>query len=115
MLVRLLQVGDARAGVGDPVRHVDWRANDDDARALIAYEVGAGAWIGKLALTRPRAALRFLRARQRMLQTSSPWSDRRTAAVHRAALGRGVALGLWLGGGTARAGITERRAKIDQR
>jgi len=44
-------VGDARAGVGDPVRHVDWRANDDDARALIAYEVGAGAWIGKLALT----------------------------------------------------------------
>ena len=50
-----------------------------------------------------------------MLQTSSPWSDRRTAAVHRAALGRGVALGLWLGGGTTRAGIAERRAKIDQR
>ena len=97
VLVRLLQIGDARTGVGEPVRHLGWRADDDDARALIDYEVGAGAWLGKLAVSHPRVALSLLRARARMLQTSSPWSDRTTAMTHRAALARGVARGLVLG------------------
>jgi len=97
VLVRLLQLGDARTGVGQPVQHLGWRADDDDERALIEYELGAGAWLGKLGVSHPRVAFRLLRARMRMLQASSPWSDRHTAMTHRAALARGVARGLLLG------------------
>ena len=97
LLVRLLQVGDARAGVGEPVVHVDWRTPDDHARVLVDYEVGAGAWIGKLGTAHPRAAASMLRARMRMLRTSSPWRDKQSAIAHRAALARGLAIGLWLG------------------
>jgi SAM-dependent methyltransferase len=97
LIVRLLRVGDARTGVGAPVQHLAWRVATDDARALVDYERGAGAWIGKLAVAHPRTASRLLRGRLRLLVTSSPWSDRRSALRHRAALARGVTRGLWLG------------------
>ena len=97
LLVRLLQVGDARSGVGEAVVHVDWRTPDDHTRVLVDYELGAGAWIGKLGTAHPRAAASMLRARLRMLRTSSPWSDGRHAIAHRTALARGLARGVALG------------------
>ena len=97
LLVRLLGVGDARTGVGRPVRHLEWRGDEAHETALAEYEIGAGAWIGKLAVSRPRAALSLLRARVRMLKTSSPWDERGAAARHRLALARGVAHGVVLG------------------
>ena len=99
VLLRLLEIGDARTGVGEPVRHLGWRGDEDEAHTLIDYEVGAGAWIGKLAVTHPRTAASMLRARLHLLRTSSPWTDRRLALAHRAALARGVGHGLWLGAG----------------
>jgi glycosyltransferase involved in cell wall biosynthesis len=97
LLVRLLTIGDARTAVGEPVRHLDWRTDADHARTLVEYELGAGAWIGKLAVTNLRVGVALLKARGRLLRTSSPWRDRRRALVHRAALLRGVGYGLLLG------------------
>jgi glycosyltransferase involved in cell wall biosynthesis len=97
LLVRLLRLGDARAGVGDAVEHLVWRGGDDDARNLVEYEVGAGAWIGKLVVTNPRVGVALLRARFRLLRTSSPWREPRRAVIHRAAVLRGVAAGVVLG------------------
>lgn len=97
LLVRLLELGDARTGVGESVRHVDWRRKDEHVRTLLDYEVGAGVWIGKLALRHPRVALSMVGRRLQLLQTSSPWRERGAALRDRVALARGVALGAWLG------------------
>ena len=115
LLVRLLQRGDARTGVGAPVRHLEWRAGEEHARLLMEYEIGAGAWIGKLAVRHPRTAASLFRARLRMLRTSSPWDERRDALQHRAALVRGLFHGVWLGATTGWAGTRRRPANMHRR
>lgn len=97
LLVRVLRLGDARTGVGEPVQHVDWRRKEEHLRTLLDYEIGAGAWIGKLAMDKPRMALSLFRRRLDLLRTSSPWSDRGAAVRDRVALVRGAAIGVWLG------------------
>ena len=97
LLIRLLELGDAQTGVGESVRHVDWRRKDDHVRTLLDYELGAGAWIGKLGVRHPRVAASMGRRRLQLLQTSSPWSERGAALRDRLAFARGLALGAWLG------------------
>jgi len=63
LIVRLLRTGDVVAGTGDPVRHVEWRTSTDQRANLMAYEHGAGAWIGKALRDQPREALTFMKSR----------------------------------------------------
>jgi hypothetical protein len=88
VIARLLRSGRVLAsGTGAPVRHADWRAPDDDAATLLAYERGAGVWIGAALRARDRVALHHLRARLRMV---------RPRAAHHARSGE-VPAGLRLG------------------
>jgi GT2 family glycosyltransferase len=63
LIVRLLRVGAAVSGVGEPVRHMDWRTEDDHRATLLVYQYAAGAWIGKLFREHPREAWPHLRGR----------------------------------------------------
>jgi glycosyltransferase involved in cell wall biosynthesis len=89
------------SGVGEPVRHLDWRSDDEHRRNLVAYERGAGAWIGKLLRTRPRLGLHFFRARLDLLRVRLRWnpgffSDPRVVLSSLTAFARGVLFGFRL-------------------
>lgn len=63
LIVRLLRVGAAVSGVGEPIRHMDWRTEDDHRATLLVYQYAAGAWIGKMFREHPREAWPHLRGR----------------------------------------------------
>lgn len=63
LIVRLLRVGPVLTGVGEAIQHIEWRSSSDRLDNLMAYEHGAGAWIGKVLRQDPKAGLRFLKAR----------------------------------------------------
>ena len=77
LIFRLLRQGDIVSGVGDPVVHVGWRTDMEEARNLRSYELGAGTWIGKALRTEGitkayplvGGRLRLLAERWRMART----------------------------------------------
>jgi glycosyltransferase involved in cell wall biosynthesis len=103
LIVRMLHEGGAAlSGVGDPVRHLDWRSDDENRRNLLSYERGAGAWIGKVLRTEPRVGWRYLRARRELVRERLYFSgvvfDWRAVFGFRVGFGRGLARGFRLGG-----------------
>jgi len=82
LLVRLLERGGAvRSGVGAPVVHLAWRSDDDDAANLIAYERGAGYWIGKALRERRSMARLYVRGRLRLHRQGQTAGARAAFAV----------------------------------
>jgi hypothetical protein len=72
LLARLLEAGGmVRSGVGAAVRHLAWRSDDDEESNLIAYERGAGCWIGKAVRERRSLAGSYLRGRLRLHRRGS--------------------------------------------
>ncbi len=67
LIVRLLDRHTVQTGTGDPVVHLDWRSAEQNERNLRAYELGAGAWIGKVARARDQRVGHYLRGRKRLL------------------------------------------------
>jgi len=63
LIVRLLRVGAVVSGTGDPVRHMDWRTEDDHRATLLVYQHANGAWIGKMFREHPRDAWPHLKDR----------------------------------------------------
>jgi len=77
LIVRLLRNGSILvSGVGDPVRHIEWRSTIDHQANLKAYEYGAGIWIGKAFREEPRAARGFLRARLKLLELNDAYAKK---------------------------------------
>ncbi len=69
LIVRLLRSGAVLlSGTGEAVRHIEWRSVAEHAAMLVAYEHGAGVWIGKALREQPRAALAHLRWRVGLLR-----------------------------------------------
>jgi hypothetical protein len=106
LIVRLLRLGrTVVGGSGRPVRHIGWRSEEDDARNLIAYERGAGVWIGKGLRERPLSAGRFAAARLSALRARAKTQQRNPTAAtlaraFAAGLGVGIGLGPWRGPNT---------------
>jgi GT2 family glycosyltransferase len=104
LIVRVLHAGGAvLSGTGAPVRHVEWRTAGQTRANLLAYERGAGAWIGKAVRADPRDGRRYLRARLSLLRTrvmTEPGvlADPVTVAGSLAAFGEGLWFG-WRAGG----------------
>lgn len=107
LIARLLRAGHALAsGTGDPVRHADWRTEDEDLATLLAYELGAGVWIGAALRARDPSAGRHLRSRVRMLwprvaqqvRTGRARDGVRLWLGLARGLGRGLFLRPWSGG-----------------
>jgi hypothetical protein len=98
LIVRLLRLGEVATGTGDPVRHIDWRSATDWKANLMAYELGAGAWIGKALRDDPRSALGFLRYRVVLQKgTAAHAEDVGDRTMTRAALARAFGRGLLAG------------------
>jgi glycosyl transferase family 1/glycosyl transferase family 2 len=104
LIVRLLALGPVASGTGEATRHIDWRSSEDQGEALLSYEHGAGAWIGKSFRARPAQALRYLAARRKLLRQRAELVDgaavspRALARAFRRGLLAGVRLGTWKGG-----------------
>jgi GT2 family glycosyltransferase len=96
LIVRLLRAGSVlRAGSGGTVRHMDWRSSEANRENLIAYEHGAGRWIGKTFREQPRAGLSFLGERIELIRYRSEVGKRNISGRElAAALGRGFASGV---------------------
>jgi glycosyltransferase involved in cell wall biosynthesis len=95
VIVRLLRIGDVVTGTGDAVRHIDWRSAEDRTQNLMAYEHGAGAWIGKALREQPHEALSFLTARIELQKgTAAHAKDIGDRTMTRAKLARAFARGL---------------------
>ena len=95
VIVRLLRRGTVVSGTGDPVRHVEWRTEAENEANLVAYEEGAGVWIGKALREDPRRTWSLLRERLDMQKV-------RGNSGHRRAFLRGLANGLRLSAWRAR-------------
>lgn len=67
LIARILEGHAVQTGTGVPVVHLDWRSAPDNERNVRAYEIGAGAWIGKAVRARDRRARSYLRGRRRLL------------------------------------------------
>lgn len=99
LMVRLLRAGYVlRSGTGATVRHMDWRSSEANRENLIAYEHGAGRWIGKTFREQPRAALSFLALRIELIRNRDE-SGRRSVSGRQlaGALARGLASGFLMG------------------
>lgn len=99
LIVRLLRTeATVISGVGTPVRHMEWRSEEDHRRVLRAYERGAGAWIGKAIREEGWPALVYLKQRfdlvRGRLRDDSGRRGPTDAVMTFAALARGVARGL---------------------
>lgn len=69
LIVRLLAAGAViESGVGEPVVHVPWRDDAETRSTLLAYEWGAGAWLGASLRARRPYVARHVRIRLRMLR-----------------------------------------------
>ena len=97
LIVRLLAAGPVRSGVGAPVRHIDWRSDEDNAANLRAYELGAGTWIGKALRARGRDGWGYVRGRRRLHRMRWRQGDRIAVAGAVATFVRGLARGYRLG------------------
>jgi hypothetical protein len=102
LIWRLLERGATiAAGVGEPVRHLEWRSDAEARDAVVAYEAGAGAYIGKALRAGPRRGAPLLLARLGVLRERWRWErtpeQRRELARAVAALGRGLVVGARLG------------------
>ena len=103
LIVRLLRAGYVlRSGTGATVRHMDWRSSDANRENLMAYEHGAGRWIGKTFREQPRAALSFLALRVGLIRNRDEIgrrfvSDRELAGALARGLARGVLMKPWRG------------------
>jgi hypothetical protein len=94
VIARLLRTGAGVAsGTGEPVRHIEWRSEAGNEANLLAYEEGAGVWIGKALREDFWTTWPFLRERLEMIKArKGPGRD-----LSRALL-RGLATGLRLNG-----------------
>jgi hypothetical protein len=74
LIVRLLEDdGLAVSGVGRPVRHAQWRSEQETASNLVSYERGSGAWIGKALRSNRSSGGHYLRDRLRLLRGLLSW------------------------------------------
>jgi glycosyltransferase involved in cell wall biosynthesis/GT2 family glycosyltransferase len=96
LIYRLLSTGPIVSGTGEQVRHIDWRGNEDLRSNFLAYEHGAGVWIGKALRAQPRAATKQLVARVWM-QRLAPAEPEEGKPVKRSELRRAFARGLLAG------------------
>jgi glycosyltransferase involved in cell wall biosynthesis len=101
LIVRLLDDdGLAVSGVGDPVRHVAWRSDQEVAMNVVSYERGTGAWIGKALRANRASGRRYLRDRLpflRGLLASPGLGEPRLIVASVAAFARGLVAGVRMG------------------
>jgi glycosyltransferase involved in cell wall biosynthesis len=106
LIVRLLDSdGLAVSGVGQPVRHAEWRSDQETANNLVSYERGSGAWIGKTLRSNRSIGGRYLRDRLTLLRglLSRPGlRDPRLVASSVSAFLRGLIAGFRMGPWPAR-------------
>lgn len=105
LIFRLLRRGAVVAsGVGDPVQHIGWRSTGEETRNLVAYERGAGAWIGKALRQDRRAAVPYLCERVTLLWNraahhpgllASPVPILRSIGAFAVGLVRGLGMSAW--------------------
>jgi len=86
------------SGTGLPVRHIAWRSSGQRRENLIAYEHGAGAWIGKALRTEPASAISYLRDRIQLQKDTVEYAKgSENGSVSRSAFVRAFARGLVAG------------------
>jgi hypothetical protein len=72
LIVRLLRKGYVLvSGIGGPVTNIDWRTGAEHRERVLAYEEGAGVFIGKAFRDEPRVAFALLRSRLDELRHAS--------------------------------------------
>lgn len=95
VIARLLRAGARVAsGTGEPVRHIEWRSKAGNEANLLAYEEGAGVWIGKALREDFWVTLPFLRERLDMIKARSGAGRPLSRALLRG-LGAGLRLNGW--------------------
>jgi glycosyltransferase involved in cell wall biosynthesis len=99
LIARLLRTGSVlTSGTGQPVRHIAWRSSNERRNNVIAYEHGAGVWIGKALREEPRAAMSFFRARVKLQKDTVEYAKNLDdASIPRAAFSRAFARGILAG------------------
>jgi glycosyltransferase involved in cell wall biosynthesis len=97
LIARLLAAGYTLAtGTGQPVRHAPWRTDEEQASTLLAYERGAGVWLGAALRARRAATARHLRQRGRMIRQRDASTLRLTMSLGYGLM-RGLLLSPWRG------------------
>jgi GT2 family glycosyltransferase len=86
----LLAGGTAVTGVGAPVAHASWRSTEQFEDTFVAYEQGAGTWIGKALREHGRDALPYVAKRLRMLHEPLSRSRRDDRALEPRVVVRGA-------------------------
>jgi glycosyltransferase involved in cell wall biosynthesis len=100
LIVRLLRTGrEIATGTGEPVRHIEWRSGEQLHDNLVAYERGAGMWIGKAFRESPTEGFAFLRGRLALIRDLAAYARENggpavPVAALSAALARGLAAGV---------------------
>lgn len=99
LIARLLRTGSVlTSGTGQPVRHIDWRSSTERRENVIAYEHGAGVWIGKALREEPMSAISFLRARVQLQKDTVEYAkDFDDGSIPRSAFARAFARGILAG------------------
>jgi GT2 family glycosyltransferase len=105
LIFRLLRRGAVVAsGVGDAVQHLGWRSAGENTSNLVAYERGAGAWIGKALRENRRVAVPHFRERVALLWArvahhpgllASPVTIIRSIGAFGVGLVRGLTMSAW--------------------
>ena len=98
VIVRLLRKGVVVSGTGEAVRHAEWRSASENKANLVAYEEGAGVWIGKALREDFRRTWPMLRERLDMVRARAKGDSRNGRALYRAyfkGLVNGLRLRAW--------------------
>jgi GT2 family glycosyltransferase len=79
-----------------PVRHLEWRTEEQDRHNLLVYERGGGAWVGAAVRRDPRGAAGAIVARLRYQAGHFRGSELKFALASQASFAAGLAAGLRL-------------------